>query len=178
MTIVSLPRTATRRPHASSTRSGRHHRRTTATPRVLPSLWGTFWSLSASFKIGAFLATPVLVVMVAVTYGAQTQVDLTVAQQNLAQAQANYAHEVNTLAQLTAPERITTAGTVNHLSVPTSVSQITSTGLSKPLALPRFSRHVAVLSRVVTTPSLNPRVTTSPTPAHVVTTALSHHGTK
>jgi hypothetical protein len=106
---------------------------------------------------------------------AQTQLNTTKAQSALELAQANYAHSVNQLAEMAAPERIISLGAVNHLTVPSSVLQIGEVSLLTPLPMPHFRQRVAILSRAVASPAPSSTSLVPATPVVRLTSVAPSH---
>jgi hypothetical protein len=175
MTIISLPRVASpKRAVGNSRRASRVH--VSVAPRdISTSVWR--WLRLTSFASRGFM---MMLTVVALLTGvsffmAQTQLNTTKAQSALELAQANFAHSVNQLAEMSAPERIVSLGAVNHLTVPSSVLQIGEVSLSTPLPLPNFRHHVAVLSRSVSGIASVPSTLVSSAPVVRLTSVAATH---
>lgn len=78
---------------------------------------------------------------------ANRQVQIHQLQSQLLLDQSNYAVQVGTLTNLSAPSQIATQAGALHLVDPVSVTQVPSTSLDAPLPLPKFLGSAPVTSR-------------------------------
>ncbi len=78
---------------------------------------------------------------------ANRQIELHRLQSDLLQAQSNYAVQVGSLTNLSAPSEIASRAGALHLVDPTTVTQVPATSLDRPLPLPQFSGYAPVTSR-------------------------------
>ena len=97
-------------------------------------------------------ATILVVIALAIALGgsmveANRQIEIHTLQSQLLQDQSNYAVQVGSLSDLSAPSQIATKAGALHLVGPTSITQIPSTSLDAPLPLPKFSGYAPATSR-------------------------------
>lgn len=78
---------------------------------------------------------------------ANRQIQLHRLQSELLQAQSNYAVQIGSLTNVSAPSQIASQAGALHLVDPTSVTQVAATSLERPLPLPQFIGYAPVTSR-------------------------------
>ncbi len=80
---------------------------------------------------------------------ANRQIEIHALQSQLLQEQSNYAVQVGSMTNLSAPSQIATQAGALHLVDPVSVTQVPSTSLDKPLPLPKFLGYAPATSRTL-----------------------------
>lgn len=141
MSVISFPRriesprprssVAPRRaPAAATPKVQRLHRRPSATRRSVVAI-----------------AVAVALSMAGSMWAANRQIEIHTLQAELLQSQSNYAVQVGSLTNLSAPSQIATKAGALHLVSPIVVLQISTTSLDTPLPLPKFSGYAPAVSR-------------------------------
>lgn len=80
---------------------------------------------------------------------ANRQIEIHNMQAELLQSQSNYAVQVGSLTNLSAPSQIATKAGALHLVSPVVVIQIPAASLDTPLPLPKFSGYAPAVSRTL-----------------------------
>lgn len=80
---------------------------------------------------------------------ANRQIEIHTLQSQLLQEQSNFAEQVGSLTNLSAPSQIATQAGALHLVDPVSVTQVPTTSLDKPLPLPKFLGYAPATSRTI-----------------------------
>jgi hypothetical protein len=96
---------------------------------------------------GVITLSTLLVIIAAQMFVTQRQVDIHNLQAQLTQEQSNYAVQLGTTSNYSAPGYVATQAGLFHLATPTSVMQIPATSLDAPLPTPKFTGYAQVVSR-------------------------------
>ena len=126
---VAVPRPASRR---APVQERRRWRRATSSRRAIVAL-----AAAMVISLGGSM------------YVANRQIEIHALQSQLLQDQSNYAEQVGSLTNLSAPSQIATRAGALHLVGPVSVTQIPTTPLGRPLPLPKFNQYATATSRTI-----------------------------
>lgn len=144
MSVISFPRRVdTRRARGPlvTTRP-----RTVRAPAKERQRWR---SASSSRRAVVTLAAAMAISLAGSMYVANRQIEIHSLQSQLLQEQSNYAVQVGSLTNLSAPSQIATQAGALHLVDPVSITQIPTTSLDKPLPLPKFNGYASATSRTI-----------------------------
>ncbi|HUY43239.1 MAG TPA: hypothetical protein VMU98_05690 [Acidimicrobiales bacterium] len=144
MSVISLPRrvedTRRRRPLVTTSPRG------VRAPATQRQRWR---SASSSRRAVIALAVAMAVSLGGSMWVANRQIEIHTLQSQLLQEQSNYAVQVGSLTNLSAPSQIATQAGALHLVDPVSVTQVPTTSLDKPLPLPKFLGYAPATSRTI-----------------------------
>ncbi len=145
MSVIAFPRRVERRPIAlgQPSRQVGAHQRTRRSAAVRTKWRGASPARRSAILIGSALAVSLAGSMLA----ANRQIELHRLQSNLLQAQSNYAVQVGSLTNVSAPSEIASRAGALHLVDPTTVTQVPAVSLDRPLPLPKFIGYAPVTSR-------------------------------
>ncbi len=146
MSVITFPRRVERRPAAPAPPAPRlgAARARAQSPGVLRTHWrGVSPARRSALIVGAAIALSLAGSMLV----ANRQIELHRLQSELLQAQSNYAVQVGSLTNLSAPSQIASQAGALHLVDPTSITQVPATSLDRPLPLPQFIGYAPVTSR-------------------------------
>lgn len=146
MSVITFPRRVERRvavPNRLATRPASHRR---ATPRR-HALWAHWRRTSPARRSAIIMGVAVVVSLGGSMLVANRQIQLHRLQSELLQVQSNYAVQIGSLTNVSAPSQIASRAGALHLVDPTSVTQVAATSLERPLPLPQFSGYAPVTSR-------------------------------
>jgi len=151
MSVISFPRRVESQPRrATPSRPRQASPRTTsrgsapARRATKVSLWS---SLSATSRAVSIIGVALLISLCGSMLEANRQVQLHDLQNNLLQLQSNYAEQVGSSANPSAPSQIASQAGTMHLVNPQSVTQVPSTSLDAPLPTPKFYGYAPATSR-------------------------------
>ena len=146
MSVIAFPRRVERRlgsPSRPATRTAgsrtqvSHRRRARARWR----------NVSAARRSVIVMGVALVVSLSGSMVVANRQVQLQRLQSALLQAQSNYAVQVGSATNASAPSQIASRAGALHLVDPTSVTQVPATSLERPLPLPQYNGYAPVTSR-------------------------------
>ena len=146
MSVITFPRRVERRlgsPSRPTVRAAGHRATVTREPRVRTGWRNASPALRSIIIMGVALVVSLGGSMVV----ANRQVELQRLQSALLQAQSNYAVQVGSMTNASAPSQIASKAGALHLVDPTSVTQVPATSLERPLPLPQFNGYAPVTSR-------------------------------
>ncbi len=146
MSVITFPRRVERRlgsPSRPAVRTGEHRATVTHQPLVRTRWRNTSATRRSIIIMGAALVVSLSGSMVV----ANRQVQLQRLQSALLQAQSNYAVQVGSMTNASAPSQIASKAGALHLVDPTSVTQVPVTSLERPLPIPQFNGYAPVTSR-------------------------------
>ncbi|MDE3107065.1 MAG: hypothetical protein KGJ42_02790 [Acidobacteriota bacterium] len=144
MSVISFPR------RVDTRRSRRPIATTRPASRRAPAQERQRWRAATSSRRAIVVVGVALVISLGGSmYVANRQIEIHALQNQLLQEQSNYAEQVGSLTNLSAPSQIATRAGALHLVGPVSVTQIPTTSLTKPLPLPKFNGYATSTSRTI-----------------------------
>jgi hypothetical protein len=153
MSVISFPRRVEPQPRrATPSHPRRESPRTTqrsSTPArrvVKQSRWSR---LPVTQRAGVIVVVALVISLTGSMLEANRQVELHQLQSNLLQMQSNYAEQVGSSSNPSAPSQIASQAGAMHLVNPTQVFQVPSTSLDAPLPTPKFYGYAPATSRTI-----------------------------
>lgn len=141
MSVISFPR----RIDSPRTRTSVTTRR--ARVATAPKVRQLHRRASVTQRSIVVVVAAVVLSMAGSMWAANRQIEIHTLQAELLQSQSNYAVQVGSLTNLSAPSQIATKAGALHLVSPVVVLQIPTTPLDTPLPLPKFSGYAPAVSR-------------------------------
>lgn len=153
MSIISFPRRIEPQPRrATPTDTRRSTPRTvhrSSTPARRATKQGLWASQPVARRAGFIVVIALLVSLAGSMAEANRQVQLHQLQTNLLQMQSNYAEQVGSSSNPSAPSQIASQAGAMHLVNPMTVVQVPTTSLDAPLPTPKFIGYAPATSRTV-----------------------------